>query len=381
MMKPIFAPVIVPLLAISAIGKDRLVRPPLAGKRKAMTRWGLATVVAIFTFSELVAAQNKSDNLDLVLPTDNDALFHGGGPDFYQYIDRDYHGEKSTPWEGGQYGFVRDPVETRVGIVYTRFHEGIDIRCIHRDERGEPLDEVRAIADGKVVYTNLIPSHSNYGKYIVIEHRWGGSPYYSLYGHLSKIDIHIGETVQHGQHIAVMGYSGTGINQARAHLHLELNLMLNHNFQGWYDSFLHPGDPNYHGIYNGINLAGLNIARLYLRLRENPSLTIPQFLSEEETFYRVALPKSYSFELPKMYPWMVSGTGEARSWTVSFARGGLPLRIEPSDRKVKQPEVVYVKPSPISASYWTDSVATGPTSHAHLTEHGKQLMQLLIFPD
>ena len=73
-------------------------------------------------------AQNQA--VDLVLPTDNDALFSGDGAAFYQYIERNYKGVKSTPWEGGQYGFVRDPTDTAGGVVYTRFHEGIDIRPI-----------------------------------------------------------------------------------------------------------------------------------------------------------------------------------------------------------------------------------------------------------
>jgi len=228
----------------------------------------LVILIAVCSFQVMAVAQTETATVDLALPTDNDAIFHGGGPDFYQYVERDYRGEKSTPWEGGQYGFVRDPEQTRAGVVYTRFHEGIDIRCLHRDERGEPLDEVRAIAEGKVVYTNSVPGYSNYGKYIVIEHRWGGSPYFSLYGHLSKIDVRTGDAVHRGQQIAVMGYTGAGINRERAHLHLELNLMLNHNFQEWYNSFLHENDPNHHGIYNGINLVGLNIAQLYLKLRE-----------------------------------------------------------------------------------------------------------------
>ena len=46
----------------------------------------------------------EHDIVDIVLPTDNDALFHGGGPEFYQYIERDYHGEKSTPWEASPIG-------------------------------------------------------------------------------------------------------------------------------------------------------------------------------------------------------------------------------------------------------------------------------------
>src|SRR5947207_242 len=83
----------------------------------------------------------------LALPTDNHALFHGGGPDFYQHVERDYKGVKSTPWEGGQYGFVRDPIQTAAGMVYTRFHEGIDIRPLQRDTRGDPVDDVHAIAN------------------------------------------------------------------------------------------------------------------------------------------------------------------------------------------------------------------------------------------
>ncbi|MDQ6861282.1 MAG: M23 family peptidase, partial [Verrucomicrobiota bacterium] len=95
--------------------------------------------------------------MNLALPTENDALFHGGGAAFYQYIVRDFKGVKTTPWEGGQYGFVRNPVETPSGFVYTRFHEGIDIRPLRRDAAGEPLDPVRAIADGAVAYVNNVP--------------------------------------------------------------------------------------------------------------------------------------------------------------------------------------------------------------------------------
>ena len=68
----------------------------------------------------------------LLLPTANDALFRGDGEAFYQYVRRDFKGEISFPWEGGQYGFVRDPIETPGGIVYVHFHEGIDIKCLAR---------------------------------------------------------------------------------------------------------------------------------------------------------------------------------------------------------------------------------------------------------
>jgi hypothetical protein len=320
--------------------------------------------------------------LNLVLPTDNDALFSGDGPAFYQYIERNFKGIKSTPWEGGRYGFVRDPTDTSGGLVYTRFHEGIDIRSLHRDSNGEPLDEVRAIADGKVVHVNPVPGYSNYGKYIVIEHRWDGSNYYSLYGHLSSIAMQPGDRVKRGQRIAAMGYTGRGLNRERAHLHLELNLMLSHEFEAWYNIFFR-NDPNRNGIYNGMNLVGLDVARLYLALNKNPSMTIPEFLSREAIFYKVTLPKSRHFELPKLYPWML-GTGarnEKSSWEVSFARSGVPLKIESSDKLATQPELSHVKKSSTDYSYLTRDIISGRGPNAHLTDYGRQLMRLLTWPD
>ncbi len=320
--------------------------------------------------------------LDVRLPTENDALFRDDGPAFYQYIERDYNGVKTTPWEGGQYGFVRDPIETSAGIVYTRFHEGIDIKPLHRDAQNEPTDEIHAIADGKVVHTNSVAGYSNYGRYVVVEHDWDGSPYYSLYGHLSSISVKPGQHVQKGDVLAIMGYTGVGLNRERAHLHLELNLLLSHNFEAWHD-LVYRNESNHNGIYNGLNLTGIDIARFYLALHKNPSLTVPQFLDGEEIFYKVIIPKSANFELPKLYPWMVhggAGLGKA-SWEISFARSGVPLKIEPSGKKVALPELSYVKKSSVDYSHLTRGEISGRADHAALTGYGVTLMRLLYYPN
>jgi len=347
-----------------------------------MRRIGAAIILCILSSLALTVRSAERQTLDLVLPTDNDALFSGDGAAFYQYVDRDYNGVKSTPWQGGQYGFVRDPTQAGGGVVYTRFHEGIDIRPLHRDAAGEPLDEVRAVAEGKVVHVNPVPGYSNYGKYVVIEHRWDGSNYYSLYGHLSSIRVQSGDSVARGQPIAIMGYTGVGINRDRAHLHLELDLMFNTQFETWHNAFFR-NDPNHNGIYNGLNLAGIDVARLYLALRKNPALTIPAFLRGEETGYKVTLPKSRHFELPKLYPWMLQASkrDEKSAWEVSFASSGVPLQIAASDKHVSQPELSYVKKSATDSSYWTRDIVSGREGNAHLTNYGRQLMRLLTYPD
>lgn len=344
------------------------------------TIWA-AIIVPLFLLTAIMPETARTQALDLVLPTDNDALFSGDGAAFYQYVERDYNGVKSKVWQGGQYGFVRDPTDAGGGVVYTRFHEGIDIRPLNRDAAGEPIDAVRAIGDGKVVHVNPVPGYSNYGKYIVIEHRWGGSNYYSLYGHLSSIAVQPGETVKRGQQIAVMGHTGVGLDRERAHLHLELDLMFSRQFETWYNTFFR-SDPNHNGIYNGMNLAGLDVARLYLAFHKNPALTIPEFLSNEETFYKVTVPNARHFDLPKLYPWMVmQGKRSSRAWEISFARSGVPLRIEPSDKRVTQPELSFVKKSPIDSSYLTRDIVSGREANAHLTSYGSQLMRLLIYPN
>jgi len=324
----------------------------------------------------------QSEPLNLVLPTENNAIFRGDGPEFYQYIERDFKGVKSTPWEGGQYGYVRDPEETSAGIVYTRFHEGIDIKPMDRDADGEPIDPVRAIAAGVVVHTNPVAGYSNYGKYVVVEHRWDGCNYYSLYGHLSSIMVRPGQRVQQRDQLGVMGHTGEGLNRERAHVHLELNLLMSRQFEAWHDTFF-KAEPNHNGLYNGLNLIGIDIGRLYLALRKQPSLTIPEFLSQEDTLYRVLVPNSKYFDLLKFYPWMVSrnGTETPGSWEVSFNRAGVPLKIRPGSKRVSGPELSYMKPSAIDSSLLTRGQIAGKGQAAHLTTKGVQFLRILTFPE
>jgi murein DD-endopeptidase MepM/ murein hydrolase activator NlpD len=356
--------------------------PPEIDRRQTtqMSRYWWTSALIFLAMN--LSASAEEGSLRLALPTDNTALLRGEPEAFYQVVQRNFKGVVSFPWQGGQYGFVRDPRELSTGVVYTRFHEGLDIRPMHRDQRGEPLDEVRAIAPGKIVYASRQAGTSNYGRYVVIEHQWGGCPYYSLYAHLSSIAVEPGQSVQQGGTLGIMGHTGTGINRERAHVHVELNLLLNTHFEDWHATYYRT-EINHHGIYNGINLAGVDLARLVVGVRQNSSLTMPAFLGKEEAFYKVLIPASPNFELGRRYPWMMEGSTDDKppSWEVSFARSGLPLRIRPGSRPVSAAELSWLKTSPIDARYLTRENVAGRGNSARLTESGKRLMRLLTFPD
>ena len=312
----------------------------------------------------------------LILPTENHALLSGENAAFYQYVKRDFEGEVSDRWEGGQYGFVRNPRRIGTTVLYTRFHEGIDIRPLQRDTGGEPLDIVHSIAAGTVVYANIVPSSSNYGRYLVVEHQIDGCPYYSLYAHLSAVRVQTGDSVAQGEPIGVMGHTGAGIDRERAHLHLELNLLLNTDFDRWSVKNF-PRDPNRHGNYNGHNLEGLDIGRFYLDLSKNPQLTVPQFFQEETTWYRALLPASKRMNILQRYPWLAGGEVEAKSWEVSFNQAGVPIHFEAREGVVEKPVLSWVKPSPYPYALQTKGYIQGNGSSYRLSREGEQYLDLI----
>ena len=121
-------------------------------------------------FLFLWSASYLAADIAVRFPTSNTALLNDRPQDFYMYVDRNFEGQKSQPWQAGAYGFTRTLVRTQAGPVATKFHEGIDIKPLKRDAAGVPLDDVHPVAGGIVVHASANPAHSNYGRYVVIEH-------------------------------------------------------------------------------------------------------------------------------------------------------------------------------------------------------------------
>lgn len=314
--------------------------------------------------------------IDLRLPTENHHLFTGESDRFYMYVDRVFEGETSKAWEGGSFGFVRNALRWNNEVILTKFHEGIDIAPVNRDRAGNPLDLVSSIADGRVVYVSPIPGRSNYGKYVVVEHEWENSRIYSLYAHLAEITCKPGDPVRAGSALARMGYTGAGINRTRAHLHLELAMVMSRRFEDWQKAF--GGGINYHGWFNGMNLTGTDVARFFLEHKANPELRFSEFVASTPIYFKVAVPSSGTPDFVIRHPWILRGNPEgAASWEISFSATGQPVAFSPSQRKVDAPIVSAVRPSQIPHRYMTRNLVDGVENRASLTRSGKQLIALL----
>ncbi|MEI8312247.1 MAG: M23 family metallopeptidase [Verrucomicrobiota bacterium] len=314
-------------------------------------------------------------------PTKNHALLDGRPEDFYMYVERDFEGVKSYPWEGGSFGFVRGPQRTPQGVIYATLHEGADIQPLLRDPAGNPLDDVLASAAGRVVHVSKEAGASNYGRYIVVEHRVEGCPIYTLYAHLASAAIEPGQEVRQGDVLGRLGFSGAGIDRARAHVHFEIGIMLSENFPAWYAAHS-AGDPNKHGLYNGMNLSGTDPAPILLAAAKDPGFQITKYLAGLEPVFKITFPNSPDLTLLRNYPWLVPN-GEAANppaWTISFTGTGFPVRAAASQKPVAVPELAWVKDSPAAYTRATRGLVGGPAGHPRLTESGQRFAELLACP-
>jgi murein DD-endopeptidase MepM/ murein hydrolase activator NlpD len=191
-------------------------------------------------------------------PTANHSLYEiGGEADFFTPTGPD------KPIRSGSFGCVRTDG--------WQMHEGLDIRSLTHDKRGEATDPVLATAEGTVMYVNTKAGLSNYGKYVVLRHVIEGLEVYSLYAHLSAVaaGVAAGKTVRGGEVIGTLGRTsntGASIGKERAHLHFELNLLVNDQFSPWFRKHF-PGERNDHGVWNGQNLTGLDPREILLAER------------------------------------------------------------------------------------------------------------------
>jgi murein DD-endopeptidase MepM/ murein hydrolase activator NlpD len=311
-------------------------------------------------------------------PTANRALLEGRPQDFYMYVNRNFEGVESTPWEGGAFGFVRGPQRLGGEVVYTSLHEGIDIAPLKRDAAGNPLDDILASAEGEVVHASREPGASNYGRYVVLEHKIEGSRVYTLYAHLSEITVQPGQRVAQGERIGRMGYSGSGLNRERSHLHFEIAILLSENFQTWHTRHF-SGSPNKHGLFNGLNLAGVDPATILLESAKNPDFRLGEHIRSREPFYKITLPAEAALSLIRRHPWLVPD-GEPSAppaWTVAFTQHGFPVEARATLEATGEPGLTWIAPTHMAYHHATRGIVAGSPGSARLSDSGRRFVQLL----
>jgi murein DD-endopeptidase MepM/ murein hydrolase activator NlpD len=314
--------------------------------------------------------------IDLRLPTENHHLFTGRPDRFYMYVDRTFEGVASKPWEAGSFGYVRNAMRVNGEVLLTKFHEGIDIAPVNRDRAGNPLDLVTSIADGRVAYVSPFAGRSNYGKYVVVEHQWENSAIFSLYAHLAETACNPGDPVRAGSVLGRMGYTGAGIDRTRAHVHLELAMLMSRRYEDWHKAF--GGGVNHHGPFNGMNLTGTDVARFFLEHRANPELRFSEFIASTPVYFKVAVPFRGVPDFVIRHPWIMRGNPEgAASWEISFSSTGQPVAFTPGQKQVDAPVVTAIRPSDAPHRYLTRNLIIGQQNHATLTDSGRKLVALL----
>jgi hypothetical protein len=145
--------------------------------------------------------------------------------------------------------------------------------------------------------------------------------------------ITVDTPVRTGQVLGVMGRSAGSrpLPKERAHLHFEIGLRLTDNFQPWYDARKF-GSPNDHGIWNGMNLVGIDPLAFYDAFRAREVDNFEDYWRRRPVAVTVRWATSEVPDFVRRYPALRAEPmpliGLA-GWEIAFDRFGVPLSCRP----------------------------------------------------
>jgi len=278
----------------------------------------LKLILAGLVLPSIVAAGTR---IELAWPTPNTAYL--AGKPLEDFVQPTVSGEVTS----GLFGCVRSGG--------TQFHEGLDLKPISHDRKGEAADDVFATMAGVVRHVSLRSGESSYGRYVVIEHPELKPAVYTLYAHLAdvKAGLKAGDTVARGEVIARMGRSAGGyaIPKDRAHLHYEIGLMMTRQFQSWYD-WKKFGSPNQHGLYNGMNLMGVDALDFLNQFRARRVDNFQEYFARMNAVATVRVATRRTPDFVQRYPDLVTAEiplAGAAGWEIKVNATGVPFSWTP----------------------------------------------------
>ncbi len=341
---------------------DRAVKPLLrrcwplgiAPSRALSQRWRMVVSLVCAGLVIVVSTSAASDRIELVWPSPNSAWAEGRPPE--QWLQ---HAGSGDP-QSGNFGGVRSSG--------AQFHEGLDIKPVATDRRGEPTDSALAAMAGVVRHVSLSAGSSSYGRYVVLEHPHLTPAIYTLYAHLARVEpsVRPGVSVAAGAVLGTIGHSSGGytIPKDRSHLHFEIGLMVTRDFQAWYQRKKF-GSRNEHGLWNGMNLLGVDPLAFFNDWRAGRLQNVQDFFGRMETVLRLRIATYRTPDFVTRYPSLLTKPlplGPVAGWDIRFNWTGLPFSWTPltapevSGMKPNQPQIVEVN-SEVERSQRSKSLA------------------------
>ena len=207
---------------------------------------------------------------------------------------------------------------------------------------------------------------------------------------MSRIEpgIKAGLRVKSGQVIATMGRTSsvTTIGKDRAHVHFELNLLVNNRFSAWFKKNL-PGERNDHGDWNGQNFIGLDPRLIFLEEQKlGAKFNLQNFIRNQTELCRVVV-RDTDFPWLHRYPQLIRRNPVAEKegvagYEIALNFNALPYELIPraaSELKSK----ASVQLLSVNAVEQQKNPARRLVSDAKgrwsLTEHGLRAVSLLIY--
>jgi murein DD-endopeptidase MepM/ murein hydrolase activator NlpD len=107
---------------------------------------------------------------------------------------------------------LRGRLESKFGYRWGRLHAGVDISVLG-------TDRVHAALAGTVVKVGYLDRYAGYGNIVLLRH---GDGIATLYAHLARVSVKVGERIDRRELVGRAGCTGSCTGQ---HLHFEVRIL------------------------------------------------------------------------------------------------------------------------------------------------------------